>query len=221
VPRIVVLCPRDTNDSLDWTRAEQADVLRNIRDFVIYSGYQARISWDVTGDVRPGDVRIRKIGYYYAREYGNLYLENRKSRWPDFVTYIPYLVLRDAWHLSKYMNLNQVQLTVQNIEQVPDHNSNAHHYTNPYAFAITMMGIPLFFQDTQLYSEGSREALKPLIMIHREHRLALNKGFALPFGSVPDDGSWPGQKPTCGTAAKLRRTSHIWWTMPIATYFAT
>ncbi|MGC9451374.1 MAG: hypothetical protein ACP5I4_08000 [Oceanipulchritudo sp.] len=59
-------------------------------------------------------------------------------------------------------------------------------------FATTMMGVPLFFFETQLLSEQRRAEVKPLITTYKQHRDALHAGTVYPLGSEPDDHSWTG-----------------------------
>jgi hypothetical protein len=164
--------------------------LEKIRRFILASGHRVRTNWDVTGTAR--------IGYYLGRDLGAIYLENRKTQSPDIVVYKPYLVLRDAWQISRYVNLNKFEITVQNVDRVtrqPDaygERSDAWKHPHDYCFAQTMMGTPIFFQETQLYSQKAREQLKPLIRIYREHREALYAGYPFPLGAKPDNKSWSG-----------------------------
>lgn len=72
------------------------------------SGHTVRINWDVTENAP-------RVGYYFAREFGTVYLENRKPHQPVNAVYVPYLVLRDAWQVAKYGNLDKFLLTIQNI----------------------------------------------------------------------------------------------------------
>jgi hypothetical protein len=164
--------------------------LNKIRRFILATGHKVRANWDVTGTSRTG--------YYLARDLGAIYLENRKTRSPDIVVYKPYLVLRDAWQIARYVNLNKFEITVQNADRVsrkPDaygEVSDAWKHPHDYCFAQTMMGTPIFFQETQLYSREAREQLRPLIRIYREHREALYAGYPFPLGAKPDNKSWSG-----------------------------
>ena len=59
--------------------------INKIRDFILATEHKVRVNWDVTEN--PA-----RIGYYFGREYGNIYLENRKPMKPPHVVYHPYLV---------------------------------------------------------------------------------------------------------------------------------
>jgi hypothetical protein len=158
------------------------------RDLLARTG--CGINWDAT------EVHAR-MGYFFGRDTGNIYLANRPSRTAEqrkgrHVAYIPHLMLRDAWHLARYMNLNQVQITVQNPACVDPDFSNAHLHTDEYCFAIAIMGVPIFFQETHLYAEKARLKLRPIVALYKRHRARLFEGFVEPLGHEPDDASWTG-----------------------------
>ncbi|NOU35786.1 MAG: hypothetical protein HOO88_03315 [Kiritimatiellaceae bacterium] len=172
------------------TMAEAQMHLNKMRTFIKAADHQVRVNWDVTDKPR--------IGYYLGRDQGAIYLENRKPKSPASVIYKPYLVLRDAWEISKYVNLNKFELTVQNADRVsrnPDsygETSDAWKHPHDYCFAQTMMGTPIFFQETQLYTPEARAQLKPLIALYRKHRAALYAGYAFALGAQPDNRNWSG-----------------------------
>jgi len=174
---------------LDFINLRSLDAIEalmgKVRDFILYADHKTRVNWDVTE-------RSPRIGYYWAREYGKIYLENRKPVRPAKVVYTPYLVLRDAWQVSKYLNLNQFQITVQNIDRVNRKVSDAYLHNHPYCVAITLMGSPIFFQETQYYDESDREQIRPLLRLYKKHRREMNKGYVFPIGEKPDNASWAG-----------------------------
>lgn len=165
------------------TYSEVDEVMKAVREFIKYTGHKAQVNWDVTEN-------SPRVGYFFAKEYGCIYLENRKPE--SYNVYIPYLVLRDLWQLSKYINLNKVQCTVQNIDRVDPKASDAHLYSHQYCVAITLMGIPIFFQETHLYSQAAREKIKSILRVYKEHRKRIFKGYVFPIGSKPDNKSWTG-----------------------------
>lgn len=169
------------------TIGKRDDLMGKARELIKYSGYNTCVNWDVT-EVPP------RAGYFYGREYGNIYLENRKvttTRPP--VQYVPYKVLRNAWLLSKYVNLNKFQVTVQNIDMTKDPiKTDAQLHNHPYVVAITLMSSPIFFQKTHYYSEEARKQIKPLLSVYKTHREAMYTGYVFPIGEVPDNKSWTG-----------------------------
>ena len=86
------------------------------------------------------------------------------------------------------IDLLQVQLTIQDV----DRSDFAGVYGHAYCFAITMMGIPLFFQETNLLSQNTRMELKPLIKLYKNHREKILSGFVRPIGDEPDNASITG-----------------------------
>lgn len=155
-----------------------------VRDFILAADHKVRVNWDVTEN--PA-----RIGYFFGREYGNIYLENRKPMNPPHVVYHPHLVLRDAWQVAKYTNLNKFQISVQNIDRVNKQVSDAHLHNHPYSVAIALMGSPIFFQETQYYSKEARDQIRPLLKAYKDHRGEMYKGYVFPIGEKPDNASWP------------------------------
>ncbi|NQZ57005.1 MAG: hypothetical protein HRT88_05990 [Lentisphaeraceae bacterium] len=160
-------------------------LMNKVRSFIKYTKHQVRMNWDVT-EHPP------RIGYFFAREYGNIYLENRKTKSPKSVVYIPHLVLRDAWQLSKYTNLNKFQISVQNGDRCNKSVSDAHLHSHDYLVAQTLMGSPIFFQETHYYSNEARQQIKPLLRAYRQVRDEMYKGYVFPIGDKPDNKSWSG-----------------------------
>ena len=155
------------------------------RQLILHTGHKAIINWDLT-EIVP------RVGVYYGREYGNLFLENRRPNSPLQVTYIPYLVLRDAWHIAKYVNLNKVQIDIQNRNLIPAKLSNARQYDQAYLTAIALMSSPLIFGETQKFDASARAQMRPLIAAWKKEKAALARGYVHPIGSEPDDASWTG-----------------------------
>ncbi len=164
---------------------EMEELITKVHQFTEYTHHLVRVNWDVTENPP-------RMGYYFGREYGNIYLENRKPVKPDHVVYVPYLVLRDAWQLAKYVNLNKFQISVQNIDRVNPDLSDANKHNHLYCVAITLMGSPIFFQETQFYDEQDRKEIRPLLALYKKHRNEMYKGYVYPIGEKPDNASWTG-----------------------------
>ncbi|MEX2428817.1 MAG: hypothetical protein WD577_11275 [Bacteroidales bacterium] len=167
-----------------------SDLTQNARDLLIHSNHQARINWDVTH-------KGLRVGYLFNREYGNLFLQNRRlqmdgrKKSPSHA-YVPRRVLKDQWLFAPYLNLNQMMFNVQTTEHVLNEYSNASLYGDVYSFAITMMSSPLFFTETWRYSPESREAMKEIISIYKTHRNELYQGYVFALGERANDNSWTG-----------------------------
>jgi hypothetical protein len=70
--------------------------------------------------------------------------------------------------------------------------SNAHEHRHDYCVAITLMGSPIFFQETQYYDEAARKQIRPLLAVYKQHRKAMFRGMVFPIGDRPGDASWTG-----------------------------
>jgi hypothetical protein len=162
------------------------DLVKRTRDFILYTNHSVRVNWDVTEN-EP------RIGYYYAREYGNIFLSNRmllNMPHADYV-YIPHLMLREAWQVAKYLNLNKFQVNVQNIDLVLPTHSDAYKHNHPYTVAIALMANPLFFQETHYYSHKARKEIRDLLTIYKKYRDEIYQGYVFPISEKPDNKSWP------------------------------
>ncbi len=169
------------------TIEKRDELMGKARDLIIHSNYKTCVNWDVT-ETPP------RAGYFYGREYGNVYLENRKvtTARPN-VQYVPHKVLKDAWLLSKYVNLNKFQVTVQNIDMTKDTTkTDAKKYNHPYVVALSLMASPIFFQETQYYSEKAKAQIKPILSVYKKYREEMYAGYVFPIGDEPDNKSWTG-----------------------------
>jgi len=167
------------------SRADIDTLIKKVREFIMLTGHKVRVNWDVTENAA-------RYGYFFAREYGCIYLENRKPERPLSVVYRPHTVLRDVWQIAKYLNLHRFQCSVQNVDRVTEERSDARLHSHSYATAIALMGIPLFFQETKYYSAEARAEIGALLKVYREHRESIYKGIVHPIGAKPDNGSWTG-----------------------------
>lgn len=160
-------------------------LMQKVRDFVKYTEHRVRVNWDVT------EVS-RRYGYFFAREFGCLYLANRKPVCPPSTTYRPHTMLRDLWQLSRYINVRKIQGSVQNVDRVNPQLSDAGLHSHDYCVAITLMSTPLFFQQTVLYTEDARRQIRTLLATYKAHRENMFKGTVYPVGAKPDNYAWTG-----------------------------
>ncbi len=165
--------------------AQIRELVDKVRAFVLHTGHRVRINWDVTEN-EP------RFGYFFGREYGSIYLENRKDRCPEWVVYQPHTVLRDLWQVAHYLNLNRFQASVQNIDRVDPAYSDGPAHSHAYCVAITLMATPLFFAETHHYRPAARAEIRALLAVYKEHRAAVYSGMVQPIGSKPDNRSWTG-----------------------------
>lgn len=160
-------------------------LITKIRDFVKYTGHKVRVNWDLTENAP-------RFGYFWAKEYGCVYLENRKPIDPVQVVYIPSLVLRDCWQLAKYTNINKFQTSIQNCAMTNPNSSDAYLHTQSYATAIGLSGVPLLFMETQFLDRGARDEMKYIFSKYKYYRNEIFESYAFPIGDLPDNKSWTG-----------------------------
>ena len=152
-------------------------IIEKARKFIGDFDHQVSLTWDLT-EVYP------RYGFYWAREYGNIWWANKEPF--RHILYTPSVVLRDAWDLSGYLNLNKFQLAIRNTERVLQP-SDAYLHTNDYAVAITFMAIPMFFERLQSYSPESRNLVKETLEMYKQERDALNESYVFPIGERPNN----------------------------------
>ena len=166
------------------------EVTMHARELLKHSQYKAKINWDVTH-------KGLRVGYFFNREYGNLFLQNRRLEFegqknPLSHLYVPRRILKDQWTMAPYLNLNQVMFNVQTTDLVNHKYSNAYLYGDVYSFAIAMICTPLYFTETWRFAPEDRAPVKELISIYKAHRDELYEGYVFALGDRPDDTSWTG-----------------------------
>lgn len=173
-------------DFADLPRHEDVrELTEKVRAFALATGHRVRMNFDATENPP-------RFGYYFGREFGCCYLENRKSHLPQGVVYVPHLVLRDLWQLAHFANLQRFQGTIQNVRTVdPDH-SDARLHPQAYAVAIPLAATPVFFLELQTYDDADRAEIQPLLAAYRAERGDMYRGLVHPLGHQPDNRSWCG-----------------------------
>lgn len=161
------------------------ELMRKVRAFIKGQDHAVRVNWDLT-EVEP------RYGYFFGREYGAIYLENRKPVWPRTTTYRPATVLRDLWQIAHYCNLLKFQGSVQNIDMCDPLYTDAAAYSHAYCTAITLMSSPLFFCETHFYDDAARAQIRPLLAAYKKVREDLFRGLIHPLGEKPDGSRWTG-----------------------------
>lgn len=159
--------------------------ISKVREFILYTDHKAEASWDVT----EGTPRY---GYYWAREYGCMWLSNRKPNSPASVIPKPWLMLRENQEIGRYLNLNKFQLPVQNFERVNREVSDAYKHSHSYEVALGLMGIPVFFQTTYLYEDAARDEIRDLLALYKQHREEMFTSYVFAIGEEPTNEAWAG-----------------------------
>lgn len=134
----------------------------------------------------------RRLGYFYYKEYGNLFLENRYTDWG---TYYPHLTLRSVWQLSEYIPTQKLQIEVLNNKRNQEKYATVLapcHYDIEYLFAIAMVGNPLMWMEmNQLFKEDIA-SLAALIAVYRKERQEIAKCIVNRAGQEPNGFSFTG-----------------------------
>ena len=172
-----------------YTYEEVQDMMARARRLVQESKQPLIVNWDITGGA-PKD-----RGYFYGREYGNLWYRNVKQHNKDnsyHTLYQPYNVLEDVWLLSKYVNAYDLQIGIQNTSRVFEKPSDAQLHSQSYAVAIALVGSMNFFYELKYLSTEDRHEIKSILEPYKKVRKDMHKGTVYPIGDKPDNKSWTG-----------------------------
>jgi len=136
---------------------------------------------------------MRRGGYHYLNEYGNIFLENRYTDWQN---YYPYTTLRNIWMLSKYVPAEKLQIEFlnkwRNADKYSDDPFGPANYSFDYLFAITMVAQPLaWFEGTGLPEEAV-ELGGQVIKNYRKIQHDLHSGNIFSIGDEPSGKNWTG-----------------------------
>ncbi|MBE7043628.1 MAG: alpha-galactosidase, partial [Ruminococcaceae bacterium] len=142
-------------------------------------------NFDITAQVR--------WGYFYQRQYGKLFLENRYTDWGN---YFPHDTLRNLWGISRYVPAQRLQIEVLN----PRRNKQMYEkdpfapdlYSMDYLFAIAMVANPLLWMEMSSLEQQDFEQLKEMIGFYRQYRPKLQKAMISPIGKKPSGMSVTG-----------------------------
>ncbi len=136
---------------------------------------------------------MRRFGFHYLNQYGNIFLENRYTDWGN---YYPHRTLRNLWTLSRYVPPQSLQIEFLNRWR----NANKYDAGDPlapcrvpfdYCFAVTIVAQPLaWFEASNLPEEAFD--LAPAIAVYREHQERMHAGRVLPIGEEPCGTGWTG-----------------------------
>jgi hypothetical protein len=155
-----------------------------VREFIRRFDHTVNVSWDLT-EISP------RYGYFWAREYGSVWLENRKKRMRPWILYTPHLTLRDAWQLSSYANIHKFQLPIVNVAEV-DPPSDAKEHPQSYASAIAMAGIPMFFEQPSTFTGEAKQQVINTIRLFKSCRQDMLSQLVYPIGPTPNNASFTG-----------------------------
>jgi hypothetical protein len=167
------------------TPKRREDTVGKVRKFIQHTDHQARANWDVT------EVPAR-FGYFWAREYGRLWLKNAKPQAPLQSIHIPSQVLRGAWQLAHYMNMRMIELPISNPKKVLKQYSDTHLHPIEYVIAETFAGVPVFFESMYTYDADQQQRMRALLDVYKQHRKAMWECIEMPIGECPDNSTITG-----------------------------
>ncbi len=136
---------------------------------------------------------MRRGGYHYLNEYGNIFLENRYTDWTN---YYPYTTLRNLWMLSNYVPAQNFQIEFlnkwRNHDAYPVNDPFApKNYSFDYLFAITMFAQPLAWFEASALPEEAFSTTQ-LIKTYLQHNTKIHAGQIFPIGNEPNGKQWTG-----------------------------
>ena len=140
---------------------------------------------DITADHR--------LGHWFHREYGTLFVENRYTDWG---CYFPYRTLRNLWMLSRYIPSVKMQFEVLNPRRNPDEYGDDPvapiNYDMDYLFAIVMTANPLIWMEMQHLAPADQDALADIISVYRSYVREMYPCDCEPIGDEPDGHNFSG-----------------------------
>ena len=158
----------------------------------LYDHYEAlrRLMHELTIE-RPGltftqdSTRTNRPIYDYFMDYGIIFLENRYQNRPldHNGRYLPWKTLRNLWQIAPYIPPQKLNMELCNDED---------GYSAEYVLGTVMFANPLFWESLAAISPESKERLRPLIALYKEHRAAIYAGHIFPIGEMPDGVAWTG-----------------------------
>lgn len=173
---------------LDGIRLEnkitETRLLKMIETVYERTGGEITFNFDITNG--------KRLGYFYYKKYGNLFLENRYTDWG---TYYPHLTLRSVWQLSEYIPTQKLQIEVLNNKRNQDKYQTILapcSYDIEYLFAIAMVGNPLMWMEMSRLSEADVTSLSELIAVYKRERGQIAKCVVNRAGKEPDGFSFTG-----------------------------
>lgn len=168
----------------DWKSFD--DRMKGIRQFIKASDYSTQTSWCPEYD-------DQRYGWYSRnREYGPMYFQNIQNNLPHHIVYVPYITLRHHWLMSRFYNMNDLQIHWQNPSRTNPELSDAFLHSQSYAAMSAFMGAPSCFMLTQLLKPKEKADLKKTISVYKENRKEIFESFVFPIGTEPNNASWTG-----------------------------
>lgn len=162
---------------------------RNLRRMVEMVRYESEgavdFNFDITAQVR--------WGYFYQKQYGKLFLENRYTDWGN---YFPHDTLRNLWEISRYVPAQRLQIEVLNPRRNKERYENDPFapdlYSIDYLFGIAMVANPLLWMEMSHLEQSDKECLRKVMSCYQKYRSKLQKAVVSPIGEKPSGMSVTG-----------------------------
>lgn len=146
---------------------------------------QVDFNFDITAQVR--------WGYFYQKQHGKLFVENRYTDWGN---YFPHDTLRNLWEVSRFVPAQRMQIEVlnprRNKEKYGDDPFAPDLYSMDYLFGIAMVANPLLWMEMSSLKEDDRNNLKQVISCYKRYREKLQQALISPVGEKPSGMSFTG-----------------------------
>jgi len=135
----------------------------------------------------------RRFGYWFGREFGTLFVENRYT---DSGRYYPFRTLKNLWTLGHYIPTIKMQFEVlnprRNAEKYGDDPVAPINYDVDYLFATVMTANPLIWMELQNLPEPDQQALAQIIADYKKFRAEMYPCDVSPIGQTPDGHAFSG-----------------------------
>lgn len=158
----------------------------------LYDHYEAlrRLMHELVTE-RPGltftqdSTRTNRPIYDYYMDYGIIFLENRYQNRPldHNGRYLPWKTLRNLWQVAPYIPPQKLNMELSDDEE---------GYSPEYLLGTVMFANPLFWESVAAISPESKERMKPILALYKQHQAAIYAGHIFPIGEMPDGVAWTG-----------------------------
>jgi len=174
---------------LDMVSLETEEAEQRYLEFlgqIMKLGDDVRLNLDITDG--------RRTGYFMAKQYGTLFVENRYTH---MANYYPHNTLKNLWMLCPYIPADKLQFEVPDCHKndtcyMPEDPLAPSKYDIDYIFASVMLSNPLLWMSMQDLSDQDTEKLRYIINIYKKHRTAMFGLDIEPLGTRPDGISFCG-----------------------------
>ncbi len=140
----------------------------------------------------------RRTGYFWHKEHGTLFVENRYTDWGN---YWPHNTLKNLWQLARFLPAQRLQIEVlnnrRNVEVYGDDPLAPAAYSADYLFAVAMVANPLLWMELSGLAEEEQASLREILAVWRAHRRRFSAAQVCPVGESPDGAALTGFHVIC------------------------